>query len=294
MKKLNQLSCLLLVLLVAGSCKKDELGEVKNIPGLGGDVWVKTEIDNFIYDSLTIPFNIDVKYKWNQFTVDQINKNVVPPKEEVVIPFLRSSVLNVWARPYIAETDSLFIKQFAPKYFVLAGSAAYNNDGSATLGVAGGGRQITVFQVNYFRPNSMPGHVPSDNVIQRESYHTIHHEFAHIFDQVRKRPDAFNNVTASKYSADWINISNEDAREKGCISAYASSQAGEDWAEMIAFLLVEGEAGFAQMVNDIASPTAQDALWQKRQIIINYMRDVWAIDFVSLQTRVRNAIEAEY
>jgi substrate import-associated zinc metallohydrolase lipoprotein len=294
MKKLNQLSCLLLFVLVAGSCKKDELGEVKNIPGLGGDVWVKTDIDNFIYDSLTVPFNIDVKYKWNQFTVDQINKNVVPPKEEVVIPFLKSSVLNVWARPYIAEKDSLFLKQFAPKYFVLAGSAAYNNDGSATLGVAGGGRQITVFQVNYFRPNSVPGHVPSDNVIQRESYHTIHHEFAHIFDQVRKRPDDFNNVTASKYSADWINISDAEAREKGCISAYASSQAGEDWAEMIAFLLVEGDQGFANIVNSISSTTGQNAIWQKRQIIIDYMRDVWNIDFVRLQTRVRTAIEAEY
>ena len=155
MKKLMQLSGILLVLLFATSCRKEEkLGEIGPIPGLGGDTWVRGPIDSFIYTNLTVPFNIDVKYKWNQFTVNQINKNVVPLDEQYIIPALQSAVLNVWAAPYIAEKDELFLKQFAPKYFVLAGSAAYNEDGSATLGVAGGGRQITLFQLNYFRPNS--------------------------------------------------------------------------------------------------------------------------------------------
>jgi len=295
MKKLSQLTCIFLIILFATSCRKeDKLGAVGNIPGLGGDTWVKGPIDSFIYTNLILPFNIDVKYRWNKFTVDQIDKNVVPPKEEVIIPVLQSALINVWIKPYLAETDSLFIKMYAPKYFVLAGSAAYNADGSALLGVAGSGRQITLFQLNYFRPNSVAGHVPEDTIVQRETYLTIHHEFGHIFDQTKQRPDEFNNVTQSAYSTDWINISDAEAREKGCITAYASSQAAEDWAEMISQMLVNGDARFAAIVNSISNADARNAIMQKRDIIINYMKDSWNIDFISLQTRVRTAAEAEF
>lgn len=295
MNKLKQITGILLMIIFAASCKKEEkLGEVGNIPGLGGDIWVKGPIDSFILTNLTLPYNIDVKYRWNQFTVDQIGKNVVPTKEENVISVLQSAVINVWARPYLAETDSLFLKKYAPKYFVLAGSAAYNNDGSALLGVAGGGRQITLFQLNYFRPNGVQGHVPEDTIVQKVTYLTIHHEFSHIFDQIRQRPDEFNTVSQSAYSTDWINISDAAAREKGCISAYASSQAGEDWAEMFSHMLVNGDARFAEIVNSVSNPDARNAILQKRDIIIKYLKDYWNINFISLQARVRAAVETEF
>lgn len=313
MNKLKQITGMLLIIIAAASCRKEEpLPDTSNIPGLGGDTWVKGPIDTFIYNNLTKPFNIAIMYRWNQFTVAQLDKNVVPVKEENVIPVLQSALINVWAKPYIAETDSLFLKVYAPKNFVLAGSAAYNNDGSALLGVAGGGRQITLFQLNYFIPGSTAGHTDFDTVVQKETYLTIHHEFSHIFDQTRQRPDEFNIISQSGYSTDWINLGDEDARQKGFITAYASSQAGEDWAEMISYMLVNGEAGFAAIVNNIylidadgyyilddqgnpiPNETAQNAIWKKREVIIKYFNDYWNIDFVSLQARVRAAVEAEF
>lgn len=295
MNKMKQILYLLLIVTAAASCRKeDPLPDTSNIPGLGGDTWVKGPIDTFIFENLTKPFNIDIKYRWNQFTVNQLDKNVVPMKEENVITVLQSAVINVWAIPYIQETDSLFLKVYAPKFFVLAGSAAYQPDGSALLGVAGGGRQITLFQLNYFKPNSVAGHVDFDTIVQKETYLTIHHEFSHIFDQTRQRPDEFNTVSQSEYSTDWINLSDAAAREKGCITAYASSQAGEDFAEMISWMLVNGEGGFAAIVNNIQNPDGQAAIWRKRDIIIKYFKDYWNIDFVSLQTRVRAAAESEF
>ena len=295
MNKTKQIIYLLLIVIAAASCRKeDPLPDTTNIPGLGGDTWVKGPIDSFIYENLTKPFNIDIKYKWNQFTVSQIDKNVIPMREEYVMSVLESALIKVWARPYIEETDSLFLKVYAPKSFVLAGSGAYQPDGSAILGVAGGGRQITLFQLNYFKPNSVPDHIDYDTIVQKETYLTTHHEFSHIFDQTRRRPDEFDNVSQSGYSTDWININNEQARENGFITAYASSQAREDWAEMISFLLVNGEQGFAAIVNQISNPDAQDAIWLKREIIIKYFKDYWNIDFVSLQARVRAAAESEF
>ena len=35
------------------SCKKEKLDNVENIPGLGGDTWAPTSIDNWVYDNLT-------------------------------------------------------------------------------------------------------------------------------------------------------------------------------------------------------------------------------------------------
>ena len=52
----------ILVLSLATSCRKDENGSLSTIPyGLGGDTWTKNNIDKWIYDSLTAPFNIAAK-----------------------------------------------------------------------------------------------------------------------------------------------------------------------------------------------------------------------------------------
>src|SRR5262252_6785298 len=81
------------------SCKKDDdLGNVNEIIGLGGDTWVKTDLDKWIYDTLTVPYNIAVKYKWDQFEFD-LNKTLVPPREDVIKPVMRS-VKKVWMDTY--------------------------------------------------------------------------------------------------------------------------------------------------------------------------------------------------
>src|SRR5665647_408315 len=90
------------------SCKKeDPLGSVDNIPGLGGDTWTPGAIDKWISDSLTTPFNIAVKYKWDQGELNQFfDKTLVPPKEEKIIP-LMSSINKAWVNVYVAEAGPL-------------------------------------------------------------------------------------------------------------------------------------------------------------------------------------------
>lgn len=289
--------------LLISSCKKeDALGNVDNIPGLGGDVTAQNAIDKWIHDSMVVPHNIDVKYKWNQFTVNQIDKNVVPVKEEKVIPVM-DAVKRIWAEPFIEETSLLFFNQIAPKYFVLAGSSAADPDGGAIVGVAGGGRQINLFQLNYFKNKTMPGYTSSDTSLQKDVFLTVHHEFAHIFDQLKRRPNDFDKITQNGYSSDWINISDDDARQNGIITAYASSVSSEDFAEMISYMMVYGKSGWDDLVAGIGfdflgtfipNEEAQDLLHQKEAAIVNYFSNSWGIDFYSLQARVRTAIEKEF
>jgi substrate import-associated zinc metallohydrolase lipoprotein len=281
------------------SCKKEDPLTVDNISGLGGDTWVPTSIDKWLYDTLVVPYNIATKYKWDQFELD-LNKTIVPPKEEKVIPVMRS-IKKVWMEPYILQAGELFFKRYSPKLFVLAGSANWNMDGSITLGTAEGGRKIVLYLLNDFKNKSMPGYVPADSVIPKQMYHVIHHEFAHILDQNIRRPVSFDEVTKGFYTADWINTNDEAARQDGFVTAYALSSPAEDFAEMISIMLIEGKPGFDAIVNSITGTSirgttaaeAQAKLRQKESIVINYYKQAWNVDFYTLQLRVRNAIVNE-
>src|SRR4028119_2058547 len=101
------------------SCKKEDFNpaDAQNINGLGGDTWAPGPIDQWIYDTLTVPYNISIKYKWDQFEdLSDITKTLVPPKEEYIIPIL-SAVRKVWINAYIEEAGESFFKMLTPKYF---------------------------------------------------------------------------------------------------------------------------------------------------------------------------------
>jgi substrate import-associated zinc metallohydrolase lipoprotein len=281
------------------SCKKEDPLTVDDISGLGGDTWTKGPLDQWLYDTLVVPYNIATKYKWDQSELD-LNKDIVPPKEEKVIPVMQS-VKRVWMEPYIAQAGLLFFKKYSPKLFVLAGSANWNLDGSITLGTAEGGRKIVLYLLNDFKNKNMAGYVPADSAVLKQMFHVIHHEFTHILDQNIRRPVEFDNVTKGFYTADWINTNDVAARQDGFITAYAESNPGEDFAEMTSIMLIEGKAGFDKIVNSISGTsgrgtTAAEAkakLRQKESLVVNYYKQSWGIDFYALQTRVRTALQNE-
>lgn len=285
--------------LLFSSCVKEDPLEVDDIPGLGGDTWVKTALDNWIYDTLTVPYNIAVKYKWDQFELE-LDKTIVPPKEEKVVPVMQS-IKKVWIDTYIAEGGELFFKKYSPKFFVLAGSASWNLDGSITLGTAEGGRKVVIYLLNEFLNKSMAGYTAADSAVPKQMFHVIEHEFAHILDQNTRRPVEFDAVSAGFYTADWINTNDAEARRNGFITAYAQSKNFEDFAEMISIMLIEGKSGFEQIVNSITENStrgttpeqAKARLRQKEALVVNYFKKAWDIDFYSLQTRKRQAIVNE-
>ena len=290
------------LLLLVTACKKDDpLGSVDNIPGLGGDTWVPGIIDKWIVDNLTTPYNIGVKYKWDQGELNfDFNKTLVPPKEEKVIP-LMGAINLAWIKPYITEAGILFFKRISPKFFILVGSPAFER-GAVKLGTAEGGRKVTLYDVNNFRIKGMLGYVLSDTDNVKRVFATIHHEYAHILDQNIKVPVEFSQSSAIAYTSDWLNVSAEDARNEGFISSYAISAKDEDWAEMVSLMLVEGKAWFDQYVDGInyagttangtTAVVAKARLRQKEAVVVSYFKQAWNIDFYSLQARSKSAINA--
>ncbi len=285
------------------SCKKDSFNvkDAANINGLGGDTWVKGPIDNWIYDTLTVPYNMSVKYKWDQFEdISDITKILVPPKEENIIPIL-SAVKKAWINPYIAEAGDVFFKRLSPKFVYMIGSPAFEENGGLKLGQAEGGRKIILLATNLTKVKGMPGYNVSDTFWLKEMFHTIHHEFAHILHQTVAYPDAFKNLNPNLYTAEWINYTDQDALQDGFITAYSMNLVDDDFVEMVSVMLIEGRAGFESMlagIQDITSPRgttkaqAVARLRAKESIVVNYFKEVWNIDFYSLQAKTRGAIES--
>ncbi len=297
MKAYYIIFCLLLVTLAACN-SEDPLENPDNIPGLGGDTWPPGPIDVWIKDSLTNPLNVAVKYKWDQGELE-LNKTLVPPKEETVIPVL-STIKQVWIKNYDLVAGEYFMKKYCPKFFVLVGSASWNPDGTVILGTAEGGRRIVLYDLNGFRTKNMPGYVPEDSATVKEMFHTIEHEFGHILHQNVMYPLEYKRISVGRYTSNWNNVSDEDARRDGFITAYAMSAPDEDFVEMIATMLVEGKQGIDHILGNIAGngpngttpDQARAILRQKEAMVVKYFADTWKIDFYNLQTRTRASVEA--
>lgn len=200
----------------------------------------KSELDKWIYENYTVPYNIEVKYKWDDTEVD--NKAwVVPPKTEKAKEFLEA-MLKVWIQPYVAEAGEDFIKQYIPKLLVLIGSPQYNKDGTMTLGLAEGGRKVSIFDVNSFAEVNTKGKTPEQILKAKkrsiiESFHTMHHEFAHILHQTKFYPIEFKAITKGKYTGNWKDVSDDDANILGYITPYSMLNEDEDFVEIVAAIL---------------------------------------------------------
>jgi len=275
------------LLLLIASCRKEDDLDVRQPVGLGGDSTARGPIDNWLLDSLTKPYNISVKYRWDPWELNLAN-TLTPPDESKVIEAM-AAVKRVWIDPYNAETGSeLFIKRYSPKQFVLVGSVEYLPNGTVTLGQAEGGNTITFFDINQnFDQNNISS--------LRRMIHTSHHEFAHILHQNVMYPQEYksisSNLALTGYTSTWFNVAEEDALDEGYITPYAMASPDEDFVEMISAMLMEGKTRFDEIVAS-TNATAQESLRQKEQIVVNYFREVWNIDFYSLQRRVQAALKA--
>lgn len=286
---------LLLCLGIGGACKKEKVNLTTPPPGLGGDSTNATPTDVFIHDSLTIPYNIAVYYKW---TPGQLNfpSDIVPPKADKVIPSLKA-LLSVVFNPYNDQTGGTgFMRSYFPKTIKMAGSAKFENNGSMVLGEAEGGTEMLLYMLNYFTAAA------KDSAVLKQMGHTMHHEFGHILNQNMLVPATFQQITP-QYTGNWQNVQDQDARKDGFITAYAKSDPKEDFVEMVATMLIgaqNGVSGFDDYEKIMAEQTGGPgtasyiALRAKEAAVVDYYARSWHIDFYALQARCRSALTALY
>jgi substrate import-associated zinc metallohydrolase lipoprotein len=264
--------------LILSSCttKVDDVTPI--VQGLGGEVFTKQPIDTWIETNFTKPYNIEVKYRWDANEVPL--KILVPPFVSQVQPVMEG-VKAIWIDPYEKEAGSDFIKKFCPKQYILVGSANWNTDGTITLGTAEGGRKVVLYQVNSFDKKDVAG--------VKQMLHTIHHEFGHILQQNITPDVSYKRITPGSYTSNWYNVSDATALSLGYITSYSMSGPDEDFVEILATMLVEGKTAYDARVNS-TNATAKAALRAKEQIVKDYLKSAYNIDFTRLQTTTQTAI----
>jgi substrate import-associated zinc metallohydrolase lipoprotein len=293
MKLLSRILPLLCLTALAGliSCKKDKFTPITTPPvGLGGDNSPKTAIDSFIYDSLTVPYNVAVYYKWLPGELD-FPSDITPPDEAKVIPMCKA-LLNVAYAPYNQITRStLFLRKYLPKALELAGSAEYLSNGAIFLGQAEGGTAMLLYQVNSF------SRLKADSNTFKQTMHTMHHEFGHILHQNIYYPVAYKTISTG-YTGNWYNVPDATARQSGFITAYAESAPDEDFVEMISSMLAGGPNGpsggydeYEQLLVQAGGPgsVGYETIKQKEAIVVDYFARSWNIDFYALRAICRSS-----
>ncbi|MFT3932473.1 MAG: putative zinc-binding metallopeptidase [Chitinophagaceae bacterium] len=287
---LKILTLAMLVVVLLASCKKDDFTPLTTAPpGLGGDTWAKDSVDKFIYDSLTVPYNVAVYYRWQPGQLD-FPYNIEPPDAAKVIPALKA-LLNVAYAPYNQQTGSTtFLRRYLPKALEMAGSAEYLPNGAILLGQAEGGTAMLLYQINYF------SRLKKDSAAFKQMMHTMHHEFGHILHQNILYPTSFKTISTG-YTGEWFNIADATARTQGFITAYAMAGPDEDFVEMISSMLAGGPSGptgydeYEKLLTQAGTTTSTGYLTikQKEAVVVDYFQRVWNIDFYALRAKCRNA-----
>ena len=266
-KKLALLSAVVLL----GSCAGDE--PLKDSQ-LDLSTPPKTALDNWIDTNYLLPYNINVQYKWNPNAVDN-NRFLYQPIQAKVQPVLEI-VQKIWLESYKAVAGPNFVKNIAPREFVLVGGVNLNTTGTITLGLAEGGKRITFFE--------------TDNVDKKNRANikrflrTIQHEYIHILNQTKPFDEkSMATITPTGYSSAWYNTSDAVALEEGFLTAYAKSNINEDFAETAATILVSSKAEYAAILAAIVSPVARASIKSKEAIVVKYYKDAFNIDLYKLR-----------
>lgn len=257
------------------SCSKVEENLDVDLSQFAIDTYAQSDLDKWIEQTLTDPYNIELVYRFDR-NLTYHDRNVSPIELERVKPSAEA-ILYTYLKVYEKVAGSTFIKTYTPKQFVLYGSPAYNTNGSITLGTAEGGRKVVLYEMNEINFN---------NPVQvRRKMRTIHHEFVHIINQIVAIPPEFEQITKADYYADWTNgTTNSEpiSRSLGFISRYSRSEPGEDFAETIAHLIVEGQMWYDAYAK-ASGADAYEKLKKKETQAVDYYRRYFNVDFRALQ-----------
>ena len=238
----------------------------------------QNEFDKWLVTNYVDTYNIMFKYRMEKNESD-FNYWLVPATYENSIKMAKLMKF-LCLEPYDVITGSReFIKSYYPKMIHLVGSGAYRNNGTFVLGTAEGGLKITMYFVNEMRLD------PS--YLNEYYFKTMHHEFAHILNQTKPYSTDFNTISGSEYVTDtWSDAwkSDAEAQQNGFISKYASSEAGEDFVELLSIYVTNTEAYWNDIIKNAGD--GADIINAKFEIVYNYMLTSWNIDLNELRDEI--------
>ena len=252
----------------------------------------KNEFDKWLEKNYRQAYNIDFKYRYSDRESD-LSFNVIPADFEKS-KGLAILVKHMWLDVYSETVSPEFMKTYVPRIIQLTGSYKWNSNGSQVLGTAEGGLKIMFYGVNELDLDN--ARVNCDNPYESHYvrpldmnywfFHTMHHEFCHILTQKIEYDPSFRSISAATYHAtDWINLEDKKVAKEGFVSAYASSEYNEDFAEIYATYVTNSEEGWQKII-DAAGTEGAAILNQKLDLLKNYFKNSWGYELDDLRANI--------
>lgn len=240
----------------------------------------QNEFDKWLDRYYVKPYNIRVIYDyvdiWSNYDYDLI------PADFEKAKLLTMAARYLWIEAYEEHINAAFFREYAPRILHYVGNPGWKSNNSVVVGEAEGGLRISFFNVN---------NINIDNPSSYMRYvKTMHHEYAHIFQQKKETDPAFDQLTPGMYVSDnWTNISEIEAWRGGCISPYAASSAVEDFVEVYSIFIINTPEWWENMLERASTDASGNPvnganfIRRKFEIVYNYYKDSWGIDIYELR-----------
>ena len=197
--------------------------------------------DQWLYDNFVQPYNCEIQYKFN-FPASNMSFQLAPTdyeKAQLLSHFIKYLFYDV----YTKHAGDDFMKLYGPRMFHFVGSASYSpTTGTEVLGYASAGVKITLNNVNnmkMWRENDEYTATDMD-LLNKDQFHTMHHEFSHILHQTKSYPVSFGQVTAGTYEPrDWQERDSVESHRLGYVTQYGSSANYEDFVETLSCTITD-------------------------------------------------------
>lgn len=261
------------------SCSDDDVDTSNSI--FDTNPPVRNEFDQWIVKNYITPYNIDLKYRFEDIESD-LNYHVTPATYENSVA-LAKLVKYLWMEVYEKIVSHDFLAMYCPKVMHFVGSPEYEmSGGSMVLGTAEGGLKITLFNVNGLNVEN-----PDPEVLNEWYFKTMHHEFAHILHQTKNYSTDFIKISEGTYTGPgWVNVEDSDARTRGFVTGYASSEVNEDFVETIANYIVKSDEQWQQILTE-AGEEGSAIILKKLDMVTKYLKESWNVDIQAIHNEVQ-------
>ena len=208
--------------------------------------------DQWLYENFVVPYNTEIQYRFN-FPASSLDYQLAPAdykKSQLLAYFIRYLFYDVYTK-YGGEQ---FMKQYGPRIFHFIGSAAYSpTTGTETLGYASAGVKITLINVNNMKLWQLSDQYTAADMelLNKDQFHTMHHEFSHILHQTKTYPVSFGQVTPGTYDPrTWQDRDSVESHRLGYITQYGSSASYEDFVETLSCSITDTDCRWMHMLID--------------------------------------------
>ena len=275
------LASLLALPALLASCEEDEVDT--SISVIKDDQTPQNDLDKWLLKNFVEPYNVQLRYRWEDNEID-MSYILVPVRYECAIKMANAIKYICFDAFEEATGSKAFIRQNFPKLIQLVGNPGWStaHDGTYTLGSAEGGYRIDLWYANHIKDVQT-----SKAELNSTYFHTILHEFGHVFHQKVPYSSEFTQLTGTSYKgAMWSSSYSSDlvAQNDGFITPYASCSADEDFAEVFAGYVFMTQAELESVY--FYAGEGRTTLQAKVRIMKDYFQTNWGLDVDKLRDAI--------